>query len=63
MIMQEPNLFTGTIKQNLDPFSLYDDQTILEAIQKCCLSDLIHQRDGLDSHLSDGGKNLSEGER
>ena len=43
MIMQEPNLFTGTFKQNLDPFSFYDDQTII--------------------HLSDGGKNLSEGER
>ncbi|KAM0954045.1 putative ABC-type xenobiotic transporter [Dioscorea sansibarensis] len=64
IIPQEPTLFKGSIRNNLDPLGQYDDQEIWEAIRKCQLEPLIRSLpDHLDSPISDDGENWSVGQR
>ena len=40
MILQDPTLFNGTIRSNIDPFSLYDDKHLwktLDDVRICCI--------------------------
>ncbi|KAB5563885.1 hypothetical protein DKX38_003939 [Salix brachista] len=64
IIPQEPTLFRGSIRTNIDPLGLHSDQEIWEALDKCQLkatiSNLPHQ---LDSSVSDEGENWSGGQR
>ncbi|KAK9689767.1 hypothetical protein RND81_09G079500 [Saponaria officinalis] len=64
VIPQEPTLFQGTIRSNLDPLGLYSDADIWEALDKCQLkltiSNLPNQ---LDSSVGDEGANWSMGQR
>ncbi|XP_074272990.1 ABC transporter C family member 8-like isoform X1 [Silene latifolia] len=64
VIPQEPTLFQGTIRSNLDPLGLYSDADIWEALEKCQLkltiSNLPNQ---LDSSVGDEGANWSMGQR
>ena len=39
IIPQDPTLFTGTIKTNIDPFNQYDDNKISECLKKVELWD------------------------
>lgn len=43
MIAQDPTLFTGTLKFNLDPFNEFDASAIEELLIKAGLSDLINR--------------------
>lgn len=63
MIMQDATIFDGTLRDNIDPLKLRTDEDIMEAIDKCCLNDLVERRNGLDSSISEGGDNLSAGEK
>ncbi|KAF6164725.1 hypothetical protein GIB67_040977 [Kingdonia uniflora] len=64
IIPQEPTLFRGTVRTNLDPLDLYSDQQIWEAIEKCQLKSSIQSLPNLlDSHVSDEGDNWSAGQR
>lgn len=60
VIPQEPVMFSGTIRSNLDPFSLHDDTILWGVLKKCCLSDRIQS---LDAAVEEQGRNLSSGER
>jgi len=42
---------------------LRSDDEINETIQKCCLKELVDSRKGLDGAISEGGDNLSAGEK
>ncbi|OVA11350.1 ABC transporter [Macleaya cordata] len=64
IIPQEPTLFRGTVRTNLDPLGLYSDQEIWEAIEKCQLKATISSLPNLlDSSVSDDGDNWSAGQR
>ncbi|KAI9109511.1 hypothetical protein K1719_019565 [Acacia pycnantha] len=64
IIPQEPTLFRGSIRTNLDPISLYSDNEIWEALEKCQLKSTISRLPNLlDSSVNDEGDNWSVGQR
>jgi ABC-type multidrug transport system fused ATPase/permease subunit len=57
-------LFQGTVRFNLDPFQLYSDLEIHEALSSVHLSAKIQNLErGLDSVVTQNGENFSVGER
>ncbi|XP_077301224.1 putative multidrug resistance-associated protein lethal(2)03659 [Arctopsyche grandis] len=64
IIPQEPMLFSGSLRENLDPWSHYDDEQLWEALEEVELKDTILKSDGgINMKVSDGGANLSVGQR
>ncbi|MQL75000.1 hypothetical protein Taro_007349 [Colocasia esculenta] len=64
IIPQEPTLFRGSVRSNLDPLGQYTDQEIWEALEKCQLKTTVSSLpDLLDSSVSDEGENWSAGQR
>ncbi|CAG2109121.1 unnamed protein product [Medioppia subpectinata] len=64
IIPQEPNLFAGTLRLNLDPFEEYSDQQLWTALERAHLKDFIcGTSEGLSHEISESGDNLSAGQR
>ncbi|XP_023241974.1 multidrug resistance-associated protein 4-like [Centruroides sculpturatus] len=64
IIPQDPMLFTGPLRRNIDPFNEYSDDQLWQAIEQVQLKEVINKLPGgLDTHLSEGGRNFSVGER
>ncbi|XP_064142540.1 ATP-binding cassette sub-family C member 10 isoform X2 [Loxodonta africana] len=63
IIPQEPFLFSGTVRENLDPQGLHEDRALWQALEQCYLSEVIVSTGGLDGELGDGGRSLSLGQR
>lgn len=63
-IPQEPHLFSGTIRFNVDPFGVYSDEEIWAALDSACIKSYIASDPaGLDMMVDEGGKNFSVGQR
>ena len=64
IIPQDPVLFVGNIRMNLDPFDNYTDGEIWDALKLCNMSQAINTRpDKLLTLVSEGGSNFSQGQR
>ncbi|XP_011878652.1 PREDICTED: multidrug resistance-associated protein 5-like isoform X1 [Vollenhovia emeryi] len=64
IIPQDPILFSGTIRSNLDPFQQHADSDIWSALEKTQMKDKVSLMSGnLDASVGFGGNNLSVGER
>ncbi|XP_006589504.1 ABC transporter C family member 10-like isoform X1 [Glycine soja] len=64
IIPQDPTLFNGTVRYNLDPLSQHSDQEIWEALGKCQLQETVQEKEeGLDSSVVEAGANWSMGQR
>ncbi|CAF1547050.1 unnamed protein product [Rotaria magnacalcarata] len=65
IIPQDPILFTGTMRSNLDPFNDYSDAEIWYALEQVQLKTLVADEMpiGLHSIVSEGGSNLSVGQK
>ncbi|XP_026808487.1 probable multidrug resistance-associated protein lethal(2)03659 isoform X2 [Rhopalosiphum maidis] len=64
IIPQEPVLFSGTMRKNLDPFDKYSDHVLWKALDEVELKDFVEDlSDGLNSKISEDGSNLSIGQR
>lgn len=64
IIPQEPILFNGPIRRNLDPFDEYNDLEMWRALEQVKLDDVVRGLPGgLNAELKEGGSNFSVGER
>eukprot|EP00106_Octopus_bimaculoides_P007974 XP_014775416.1 PREDICTED: multidrug resistance-associated protein 5-like [Octopus bimaculoides] len=64
IIPQDPVLFSGTIRYNLDPFSEYSDEKLWESLEKVQIkSKIMSMEHCLDSMVEENGENISVGER
>lgn len=72
IIPQDPTLFVGTIRTNLDPFGEYTDEEIFESLRRVHLikpsdtemeGENKNQFRDLSNTVTEGGHNLSQGQR
>ncbi|KAH9652214.1 ABC transporter C family member 3 [Citrus sinensis] len=64
IIPQDPVMFEGTVRSNVDPLEEYTDEQIWEALDKCQLGDEVRKKEGkLDSKVTENGENWSMGQR
>ncbi|XP_074658407.1 ATP-binding cassette sub-family C member 5-like isoform X2 [Tubulanus polymorphus] len=64
IIPQDPVLFVGTVRYNLDPFAERTDADIWSALDKCYITEMVKGLPKqLDSLVVENGENFSVGER
>lgn len=64
IIPQDPTLFEGTIRSNLDPLNEHTDIEVWEALNKSQLGDVVRAKDGkLDATVGENADNWSVGQR
>uniref|UniRef100_A0A663DU40 ATP binding cassette subfamily C member 2 n=1 Tax=Aquila chrysaetos chrysaetos TaxID=223781 RepID=A0A663DU40_AQUCH len=64
IIPQDPVLFTGTLRMNLDPFDQYTDEEVWKALELAHLKSYVQDLpEGLLHLVSEAGENLSVGQR
>uniref|UniRef100_A0A673AZ73 ABC-type glutathione-S-conjugate transporter n=1 Tax=Sphaeramia orbicularis TaxID=375764 RepID=A0A673AZ73_9TELE len=64
IIPQDPVLFSGTLRMNLDPFETCSDQELWKALELSHLTSFVSTLPKkLDYQCSEGGENLSVGQR
>ncbi|GBN77020.1 Multidrug resistance-associated protein 1, partial [Araneus ventricosus] len=64
IIPQDPVLFTGTLRSNLDPFGAYSDEALWQSLEQAHLKNFVSALEkGIEHEVSEGGENLSVGQR
>nr|UOF76394.1 multidrug resistance-associated protein [Bursaphelenchus xylophilus] len=64
IIPQEPTLFSGTLRLNLDPFHAYSDAELWRALEDANLKEFVQGLDlKLEHVIAEGGSNISVGQR
>uniref|UniRef100_A0A673GWW1 ABC-type glutathione-S-conjugate transporter n=1 Tax=Sinocyclocheilus rhinocerous TaxID=307959 RepID=A0A673GWW1_9TELE len=64
IIPQDPVLFSGSLRMNLDPFDGYTDEEVWRALELARLKNFVSGLpDKLNHECSEGGENLSLGQR
>ena len=64
VIPQDPVMFVGTMRHNLDPHHSYSDENLWEALDRVNLKNFVSAQPlKLEMDITDNGENLSVGQR
>jgi ABC-type multidrug transport system fused ATPase/permease subunit len=63
IIPQDPVLFSGSVRDNLDPFQNYTDDDIWNCLERAALKEKVVEMGGLDGLVQTSGENISVGQR
>jgi len=64
IIPQDPIIFTGSVRKNIDPFNEHSDEKLWSVLEEVQLKEVVHQLPGhLEAELTEGGSNFSVGQR
>ena len=63
VIPQEPVLFRGTLRKNLDILGQHTDEEMIQALDDVNIKEMIFNKNGLDTEIAEGRSNFSIGER
>ncbi|KAL2917874.1 hypothetical protein HK105_202747 [Polyrhizophydium stewartii] len=64
IIPQDPVLFSGTFRRNLDPFGEHTDAELWDALERANIKAKVAESNGgLDGEVQENGENLSVGQR
>uniref|UniRef100_A0A914E7D4 Multidrug resistance-associated protein 1 n=1 Tax=Acrobeloides nanus TaxID=290746 RepID=A0A914E7D4_9BILA len=64
IIPQDPVLFSGSLRFNLDPFNRYSDNELWSALEYANLKEFAYSHPGkLEHEITEGGANISVGQR
>uniref|UniRef100_G3PLJ6 Multidrug resistance-associated protein 4 n=1 Tax=Gasterosteus aculeatus aculeatus TaxID=481459 RepID=G3PLJ6_GASAC len=64
IIPQDPVLFTGSMRKNLDPFDQHSDEELWKALEEVQLKPVVEELPGkLETVLAESGANFSVGQR
>lgn len=64
IIPQDPVLFTGSMRKNLDPFNQHTDEELWSALEEVQLKSVVEELPGkLETALAESGSNFSVGQR
>jgi ATP-binding cassette, subfamily C (CFTR/MRP), member 10 len=63
IIPQDPFLFSGTLRENIDPLNEYSTPEIWTAVRKCHLEEVAFRLGSIDFNIGDHGQFLSVGQK
>jgi ABC-type multidrug transport system fused ATPase/permease subunit len=61
IIPQDPVIFSGTLRSNLDPFNEHTDDDVMTCLKHAGLESAIDANAGLNMSVTEGGENWSAG--
>lgn len=62
-LLQDPVLFSGTLRSNLDPWDQHNDTALWRVLSAVQLKSAIRSAGGLSVRMAEAGENLSVGQR
>ena len=63
IVPQDPFIFEGTLRDNIDPLKKYTDEMILKILKDFCLFSELNEKEKLNFENLENGKNLSPGQK
>uniref|UniRef100_A0A3Q4GAK1 ATP-binding cassette, sub-family C (CFTR/MRP), member 10 n=1 Tax=Neolamprologus brichardi TaxID=32507 RepID=A0A3Q4GAK1_NEOBR len=63
IIPQDPFLFSGTVRENLDPCGRHLEPELLDVLEQCHLSPVVSRMGGLDAEVGERGRFFSAGQK
>ncbi|KAM9316906.1 ATP-binding cassette sub-family C member 10 [Gastrophryne carolinensis] len=63
IIPQDAFLFSGSVRENLDPLGGHSEAELLEVLAQCHLQGTVERLGGLDAAVGDRGRSFSQGQR